>query len=172
MRKFKFRLDTVLRHREILETLKEQEFEAAQGRLLALEARIEHLREEFRQTVARRPGNIVGEQIDPGKILDRERYLETLLASIAQLLRHVETARVVANEMRRELVAARQAREAVSHLRDNALDEHTLQSHRIEQNVLDDLATIKHVQLMRAAHLAGLSLEVPYIDITSIEEVV
>ena len=87
-------------------------------------------------------------------------------------MRHAETARVVAEEIRRELVLARQAREAVAHLRDSALEEHTLESHRQEQNVLDELATNKHVQRMRAMHQVSKSLEIAANDSTSREEAV
>ncbi len=170
MRKFKFRLETVLRHREILESLKEQEFETAQGRLLAIEARIVQLREEFRQTVAGGAVTKIGQLLDPSKILDRERYLETILASIAQLIRHAESARIVAEEIRLELVVCRQAREAVAHLRDKALEEHQLEGHKQEQNLLDELATIKHVQRMHSVNQGGSSLEVPLIDIMIDEE--
>ena len=44
MRRFRFRLETVLNHRETIETLREQDFASAQGQLQAIEARIAALR--------------------------------------------------------------------------------------------------------------------------------
>ncbi|HZP81740.1 MAG TPA: flagellar export protein FliJ [Chthonomonadaceae bacterium] len=149
MRRFKFRLETVLRHRETIETLREQEFAAAQGYLQALEARIAALQEEFRQTVAGRPGGAQGERFDTQEIADRERYVETLLAAIGQMQRRAEAARVQAEEKRQALVAARQAREAVSHLKEKDLGAHIALGNKLEQEALDELATLRHVRGMK-----------------------
>jgi flagellar export protein FliJ len=149
MRRFKFRLETVLRHRETIESLREQEFAAAQGYLQAIEARIATLQEEFRQMVAGRPGGAQGERFDTQEIVDRERYVETLLAAIAQMQRRAEAARVQAEEKRRALVAARQAREAVSHLRDKDLVAHVALGNKLEQEALDELATLRHTRSMK-----------------------
>src|SRR5579862_1476774 len=103
MRRFRFRLETVLSYRETIEALREQEFVAAQGRLSAIEAQIATLREEFRQTVAGRPGGAEGERLDAQAIYDRERYLETLQAAIALQERRADAARMQAEEKRRAL---------------------------------------------------------------------
>src|SRR5690349_12954571 len=110
MRRFNFRLETVLRHRETLESLCEQEFAQAQGRLAAIEARIAALREEFARTLTGRPGAAPGEHFDAPAIYDRERYLQTLQAAIDQQQRRSEAARVIVEEKRQALVTARQAR--------------------------------------------------------------
>ncbi len=155
MRRFRFRLETVLNHREIIETLREQEFATIQGQLAAIEARIAGLRAEFRQTVAGRPGGAEGERLDAPAILARERYLETVLAAIAQLERRGEAVRVQVEEKRRALVAARQAREAVSHLRDKDLIAHVALGHKLEQEALDELATLRHVRAQAAVQAAA-----------------
>ncbi len=150
MRRFKFRLETVLRHRETIESLREQEFATAQGHLAAIEARIAALREEFSRTVAERPGSAPGESFEAQAILARERYLETLLAAIAAQERRADALRAQVEEKRQALVAARQAREAVSRLRDKDLLAHTALGLKLEQEALDELATLRHIRAARA----------------------
>ena len=145
MRRFTFRLETVLRHRETLETLREQEFANAQGNWQNLQARLMGMQDEFARVVAGRPGK-TGEQFDAHLIFDRERYLLTLQAGIAQQTRRVEAAQIVAEETRQAMLAARQAREAVTQLRDKDLVLHTEQAQKQEQDTLDELATLRFIR--------------------------
>ena len=151
MRRFVFRLETVLSHRQTLETLREQEFAHAQGHLQTLRNRLTGLQADFAHTVSGRPGR-AGEPFDAHILFDRERYLETLQAAITQQERRVHTAFVVAEEKRLALMTARQQREAVSQLKDNALSEHTLQSQKLEQDALDELATLRFVRAASQAN--------------------
>jgi flagellar export protein FliJ len=131
----------VLRHRETLEGLREQEFGAAQSQLQVQQARMDRLTQEFQGCVAGRPGGARGEHFDAHAIYDRERYLETLQAAMHQQTRRVDTARIAAENRRLALVAARQAREAVSRLRAQELAAHEVQSLKVEQDSLDEQAT-------------------------------
>ena len=145
MRRFIFRLETVLKHRETLENLREQEFAQAQGHLQILQTRLTGLRDEFARVVSGRPGR-AGEHFDAHTIFDRERYLETLQAAIGQQERRVETAEIVVEEKRQLLMTARQEREAVTQLREKDQFEHTAQAQKVEQDGLDELATLRHVR--------------------------
>ena len=145
MRRFVFRLETVLKHRETLENLREQEFAQSQAHLQTLQARLTGLREEFDRVVAGRPGR-TGEPFDAHSIFDRERYLEALQAAIGQQERRDETAQIVVEEKRQSLMMARQNREAVSQLREKDLAEHTALAQKVEQDDLDEQATIRHVR--------------------------
>ena len=145
MRRFVFRLEAVLKHRETLENLREQEFAQSQGHLLTLQARLTGLQEEFDRVLAGRPGR-AGEHFDAHSILDRERYLETVKAAIEQQARRVETAQIVVEEQRQWLMMARQAREAVSQLREKDLAAHTALTQKVEQDGLDEQATLRHVR--------------------------
>ena len=144
MRRFQFRLETVLRHRALIEELREQSYFTAQGHVLAAEAKLKTLQEQHRETVANRPSGIQGEPFDASSIQGRERYLETLQAAIDRQKRRREAALIVAEEMRVALVAARQAREAVSRLREKDLQAHQALALQIEQSALDELATLRH----------------------------
>ena len=149
MRRFQFRLEAVLRHRELIEELREQSYMTAQGELVKQQAKLSSLKERYRETVAGRPGGAPGEQFDASSIHGRERYLEALQASIDRQMRWVEAAHIVAEEMRRALVAARQAREAVSRLQEKDLKAHQALALKLEQSALDELATLRHGMEMR-----------------------
>ena len=145
MRRFVFRLEAVLRHRQTIETLREQDFAVAQGNLQGLQARLSRMQSEFDRIVSGRPGR-AGEPFDAHLIFDRERYLEALGAGIAQQTRRVEAAHIVAEEKRLALMTARQQREAVSQLKAGALSAHTAQYQKMEQDALDELATLRFVR--------------------------
>lgn len=145
MRRFTFRLETVLRHRETLETLREQEFANAQGNWQTLKIRLAGLQDDFAHVVAGRPGK-AGEPFDARLIFDRERYLQTLQAAIEQQNRRVEAAQIVAEETRQAMLVARQAREAVTQLHDKDLVLHTEQAQKQDQETLDELATLRYVR--------------------------
>ncbi len=147
MRRFIFQLEAVLRHRETIENLREQDYSMAQGQLLAAEARIAELRREFRDTIAGRPGTVSGQKFDAPAILDRERYLESLLAGIEQQERRAETARIVAAEMLKALVAARQAREAVTSLKEKEKAAYVSLSLKQEQDTMDEMATLRYTRV-------------------------
>jgi flagellar export protein FliJ len=166
MKRFTFRLETVLRHRELLENLREQAFLTAQGEVLAIEAIIAQLRDEFRRTASERPGTSPGEMLNPGALLNRERYLEALQATIHQEQWRLEAAKVKAEERRRELVEARQAHEAVKKLREKDLAAYTTAMLHTEQELLDEQATIRHIRALRESSLmdrnvSGSPLEQP-----------
>jgi flagellar export protein FliJ len=161
MRRFRFRLEAVLRHRETLEGIREQEFGAAQSRLQAEQARMDQLRAEFDHCVAGRPGGSQGEHFDAHAIYDRERYLETLQAAMEQQSRRLEAASLTADEKRMALVTARQAREAVSRLRDQDLAEHTAQGLKQEQDTLDEQATQRFFRATVEAKASPGQVSVP-----------
>ena len=151
MRRFRFRLEKVLRHRETIEMLREQDFGAAQSRLNEVETRIAEMHREFERIVSGRPGCMPGERFDPGVIQDRERYLRALLSAVEVEERRAAACRVVADEMRRALVAARQAREVVSRLKERHLAEYAHASLKVEQDALDEIATLGHARRMKEA---------------------
>src|ERR1051326_9560246 len=105
MKKFEFRLATVLKHREVLEELRDQEFALALGRHEQARLQLEALREHFRQTVADR-----GAEFDGPAIQSRETYLQTVQHRISEQEERVEVARLIVEEMRAAMVAAQQGR--------------------------------------------------------------
>lgn len=134
-----------------METLREQEFAEAQGRLSVQEIKLERLRADFIRTLSERPGSVQGEQFDAHAIHDRERYLETLQAAMEQQERRVEAARMVMEERRALLVEARRAREAVTRLRAHELEAYQAHALKVEQEALDEQATLRFVRSSREA---------------------
>ena len=156
MKKFVFRLEAVLRHRKTIEEIFEQHFAKAQGEFLILQTGLTGFQSEFNRVVSERPGRD-GEHFDAHIIFDRERYLETLQSAIDQQERRVATAKILVEEARERLLVARQAREAVSQLRDKELALYTATALKAEQAELDELATLRHVrqQIHSNSSLAG-----------------
>jgi flagellar export protein FliJ len=159
MQRFRFRLEAVLRHRETIESLREQDFAAAQSVVRGIEARIAQLWHEFRRVVMGRPVGEAYQPFDATQIYDRERYLETVQAAIAQQERKLEAAQIVLEEKRVALVAARQARESVSHLHNRDLIAHVALCNKLEQDALDEMATLRHTRATQKAEIESRKYE-------------
>ena len=144
MKRFTFRLETVLRQREILEEGCEQAFAKAQGQVDYLRARQAVLQDEIQVVMAGRPGGGAGESFDAADALNRERYLATLQHGVGLVEQYLAAARIAAEETRLDLVAARQAREAVEKLRKNELRDYMALSLKMEQETLDEQAGLRH----------------------------
>lgn len=142
MKRFKFRLEAVLKYREILESKCEQNFLTAQGMLTQVEQQIAVLEQERRNILLGRPGSKAG-GFDASRIYDRERYIQTIDAALEEQQQFAEAARLVVEEARRELVAAKQARQSVNLLRDKEYAEYTALNLKLEQAALDEIAALK-----------------------------
>jgi flagellar export protein FliJ len=143
MKRFVFRLETVLRHREIVSELREQEFAQAHGRYEVAQKRFEDLETHHRETVAKRPGADGVSSFNAAAIQSREKYLEALSAQILQQYERVEVARMIADEKRAQMVSARQAKEAVVKLRDKDLAAHQAEVEHKTQEALDEIASVR-----------------------------
>ncbi len=142
MKKFKFRLEAVLKYREIIEQLREQDFSTANGMLVNVERQIAKLEQERREIMLGRPGSTAG-SFDAASIYDRERYIKTIDAALEEQNRFAEAARIVVEECRCYLVAAKQARQSVATLRDKDHADHTALALKLEQAALDEMATLR-----------------------------
>jgi flagellar protein FliJ len=143
MKRFTFRLDAVLKYREIQEERCEQNFLAAQGMLANVERQIAALEQERRDILLGRPGSRAGESFDAPSIYDRERYITTIDAALEEQQQFAEAARIVVEEARLALVAAKQARQSVALLRDKEYAAYTAQNLKLEQAALDEIAAMK-----------------------------
>ena len=143
MKRFSFRLETLLGHRKILEDLRDQEFALAQGRHEQARLQLEALQEHYSRTLAERPV-VDGEmQFDAPAIQSRERYLEAVRVRIDEQEGRVEVARLILEEMRVARVAAKQAREAVSRLRDKDFTDYQAESQSKTQESLDEIGSVR-----------------------------
>jgi flagellar export protein FliJ len=141
MQKFKFKLESVLKHRTVLEEQAMLSFAAAQNELAACLARATALRMEFQQLVKKRP-----ELFDVEEITLREGHLDSLLNMIEQQERIREGLEARLDDERVKLLKSRQERQTVTRLREIRYAEHKRESDRIEQEAIDELATLRYVK--------------------------
>ncbi len=143
MKRFSFRLETLLRHRLALENLREHAFAVAQSRHVEAARKLDSLAAQHREAAAGRPVAGGGMRLDAPAIQSREQYLSTLQAQMAQQEERVEVARLIAEEMCAALVAARQAREAVTRLRDKDFARHQIEMQKLTQLGIDEVASMR-----------------------------
>lgn len=141
MRRFRFRLEAVLRQRVMREEAALQAFAVVQGEMELSKARVTAAWQEYDHTVANRPT-----VIDVIAIAQREWYLDTLRARIEQEERIQEGIAARLEDARLALVEARQAREAIDRLRESEFNEYKRHIARLEQEVLDEIATLRHTR--------------------------
>ncbi len=144
MRRFRFRLESVLQVREALEKQREQEYQAALGVVQIAVNHMQQLQQSFQHTLSGRPGVLPGERFDAPSIRDRERYLSVLQTMQEEQMRVLEAAQANAEEKRRVLVTARQAREAVSTLKQRDLSLYEIETRKQEQDALDEAGALRH----------------------------
>jgi flagellar FliJ protein len=143
VKRFKFRLESLLKHRETVQDLREQEFARAQSRHDALKLQLDALEEHYQQTIADRPVAEIGARFDAPRIQSREQYLQAVQLQMARQTEQVEIARLIAEEMRIQMVSARQACEAVTRLRDKDYAEYQAEVQRKTQEELDEIAAVR-----------------------------
>lgn len=141
MKRFRFRLQTVLNHRAILEERAGQVFAALQQQLTACDMRIARLKKEYADAVADRQAHF-----DPIDIHYREKYLDGLLSLREQEERQREGIQARLSDAREALVAAKQEREAIERIRDREYDAYLAEVHHVEQERLDEMATMQHIR--------------------------
>jgi flagellar protein FliJ len=141
MLKFKFKLETVLKHRAVLEEQAMQAFAEAQSRLAACIARAAALELQFQQVVLSRPSSFDACEIE--QLALRERHLDSLRRQIEEQERMREGLEARLEDSRVLLVRTRQNRQTVDRLREIDLAEYRKLVDKAEQDAMDELATIR-----------------------------
>jgi flagellar protein FliJ len=141
MLKFKFKLETVLKHRAVLEEQAMQAFAEAQSRLAACIARAAALELQFQQVVLSRPSSFDACEIE--QLALRERHLDSLRRQIEEQERMREGLEARLEDSRVLLVRTRQNRQTVDRLREIDLAEYRKSVDKAEQDAMDELATIR-----------------------------
>ncbi len=144
MRRFRFRLQTLLSVRERLEDMAEQKLALKLAAQAEAEAKLNAILDE-KERVLLSP--ITATESSWGRRLDlllqRERYLQTLDGRVGRAQYDLDVAKRSTEQARRDLVKARTDREVVSRLRQKALDAHWQSLLSSEQAQLDDLALMR-----------------------------
>ncbi|MCL5283167.1 MAG: flagellar export protein FliJ [Armatimonadetes bacterium] len=150
MRRFKFRLQTLLNVRERLEDMAEQKLALKLAAQAEAEAKLKAILDE-KERVLLSPitaaGNAWGKRLD--LLLQRERYLQTLDEQAGRAQYELDVAKRSTEQARSDLVKARTDREVVSRLRQKALEAHRQSLLSTEQAQLDDLTLMRRKVSMK-----------------------
>jgi flagellar export protein FliJ len=102
------------------------------------------MQEEFQKTLLARPELARGAFFDAGALENRELFLRALRFGMEAQEREIEGAKIMAEEKRLLLVAAKQAREAVTRLRETAVLEYQEEALRWQQDQLDEISSVRY----------------------------
>jgi flagellar FliJ protein len=141
MKRFRFKLESVLKYRAALEQLRLQAFAATQTELNECDERLARYRQEQARVLSVGPGHW---SID--YFANRERYIDAIKARIASEERLREGIAARLEDARSALVEARRARQSVERLRERAYETYVAETRLAEQNLLDELSSQRHTR--------------------------
>jgi len=146
---FTFKLQPVLRYRQWLEdeklavfAEKQRIFENEKAKARSLRDMQARYREAHREEAAK-------EDVSVTMLSFFQAYIQLLEGRIAEQDEAVEAARLVMLEAQAELIEAKKQKEIMLKLRERALELYREEEQRVEQIMLDDFSTIKHVRTQR-----------------------
>jgi len=143
MRKFKFKLQPVLKHRQKKEDILKKElaeirqlYEKEKQLLEQLKSKLAELQEELR---VKQCSSVDASDIAVcSNYIDRvQREIETQVSRVADIAKEV----IKAQE---RLMQASRDKKVLEKLHDKKYEEHKQESERIEQGLIDEIATVRH----------------------------
>lgn len=141
MRRFKFRLEAVLKYRAVLEHKCQRIYAAIQVEMKECAARLAAYRAD-----RERIGLLRSEHFDPEEMTRRERYLDVLNERMEYQKQVLEGINARLDAARKDFLEARRAREALEHIRESDMNEYKQLVARQEQKTLDEVATIRYTR--------------------------
>ncbi|MBM3266680.1 MAG: flagellar export protein FliJ [Candidatus Sericytochromatia bacterium] len=154
-KRFKFRLEAVLKHRKQVEdekagalgraVLMRQEAEAALQAVLDAQTDLNRKRAELQHS-----GRFTAMDLE-----EHVRYLSALQAKEVERRRHLERQRQAEEAARQELVLARQEREVLDRLRENQHLEYLKELDAADAKLIDELATQAHARKILGIERSG-----------------
>ncbi len=132
MRRFRFRLERVLRYRETREQIAYRAVQEAARQRAQLQEQIRALTEQMRQ--------LAGATLNPGEWARRERTLEALQTRLQRLQDTLPLLIEQESHAREVYLQARREREALTQLRIRAYEQHQQEMNRLFQNAIDEAA--------------------------------
>lgn len=158
IKKFSFRLDRVLRHRENLEDLRERALAEVEARLVrerAAEAALLALRDDVLGDLARlQAGAFAADDRAP-----YTAFLAELARQLDEQRRRIAQTEALREDKRAELVRASQDRRIVEKLKEGRRAEYLQDVGRLEQALLDEAAGMAFVRADRVVRTVGEELE-------------
>ena len=149
MKNFRFRLQAVLEHRERRETLAKQTFAEAQASLTRAELLLAEMR-EVRQAILeelcrRREG-----AFDAFETRLYQDYMSVIAQSIGDQEGFVRELVSTCEAQKLHMIGTSQDRQALDSIRDRHKTAHSQLAQRIEQSVMDEIATTRFAYGQRA----------------------
>jgi flagellar export protein FliJ len=154
VRRFRFKLETVLRHRQLMESQRLQQLATVQEELRVCDALIAELRDDVDRTLREWPTvvNVVDFAL-------REQFIDAVAARIVREQRVREGIVARLDDARAALILARQERETIERVREREHQEYVAAADRAAQGALDEIAAIRHgrnaAAVLRAAAPGG-----------------
>ena len=150
MKNFRFRLQAVLEHRERRETLAKQTFAEAQASLTRAELLLAEMR-EVRQAILeelcrRREG-----AFDAFETQLYQDYMQVITQSIGDQEGFVRELVSSCEAQKLHMIGTSQDRQALDSIRDRHKTAHSQLAQRVEQSVMDEIATTRFAYGQRAS---------------------
>ncbi|MFW5857811.1 MAG: flagellar export protein FliJ [Planctomycetota bacterium] len=146
-RRFRFRLEPVLRYRGRIEEERMRDFALAQGRVVEQERQLEEIaseKAEHQEEIAR----LSREGVAVDQILEFHRYINTLNVRAALGQRELAVRREELDRRRADLLEARKDHRALELLKERRWEDHRREEAREEADLVNELA----IQRFRANH--------------------
>lgn len=156
MKRFRFRLDNVLRMRKKREETVEREFARGKGELVGIENRIRDIHRTLREF--RRSADYGAGEFTAAEAVAVDLYISRLESEIRKLDRRREEKLLEVNRVMARLVEARKARKVMEVLRERQWGRYLAESNREETNDLDDITQALALSREKLS-LAGVTLE-------------
>ena len=152
MRKYRFRLEPVLRYREILEDLAHKRLADAQrdhrqavDALAALCGRKDALLVEMAESQQGK--------VSPTLVKQNMNYLAFLRSSIEKQALEVARLAAIVEEKRLALIETTKDKKAIERMRQHDFERYMLEVRAVEQKFIDEVATVRHTRALREEQL-------------------
>jgi len=142
MRKYKFKLQTLLRTRQIYEEEAERHFRAALRELAIAVENLEQMRFELERAVSDL-SELIQHGIDLNIRMLYDDYFRRMRFRISQQTDTVAAARAAAEAARLELVEKMRDRKSIEKLRSRDYEDYIVELRRYEQAIVDDLNILR-----------------------------
>src|SRR5438876_91125 len=135
MRKYRFRLESVLSHRVVVEDIKQRAHAAIHVELAACVAQIDALRRQIRTTMKLTAGDS-----NPETRMRREIYVSSIEQEIERLNSVQTQIETRLEDARAELLAASQGKKAIERVQERDFQKWRAETAQAEQSELDEIA--------------------------------
>jgi flagellar export protein FliJ len=151
MKRFQFRLQTALEHRQRKEKLATLDYGAAQGQLDRAMILLQEL-EDAQDAIIKELGDRrLSGQFDPNETKLYHEYLNTVRQCIAEQQVYIADLTSTAEALRLNLVLASQQRQVLDTMRSKAQSDHVIAANKHEQLTSDDMTASRRVYQQQQA---------------------